>query len=37
MNDSLKTSIKLLREQGMAIRKIAKTLSVGVGTVYSVI
>jgi DNA invertase Pin-like site-specific DNA recombinase len=37
MSDSLRTSIKLLREQGMAIKKIAKTLSIGVGTVYSVI
>jgi DNA invertase Pin-like site-specific DNA recombinase len=37
MNDSLRTSIKLLREQGMAIKRIAKTLSIGVGTVYSVI
>jgi len=37
MTDALKTSIRLLREQGMAIKKIASTLSVGVGTVYSVI
>ena len=37
MNDALRTSIKLLREQGMGIKKIAKMLSVGVGTVYSVI
>jgi transposase len=37
MTDSLRISIKLMREQGMAIKKIAKTLSIGVGTVYSVI
>ena len=37
MTDALKTSIRLLREQGMDIKKIASTLSVGVGTVYSVI
>jgi len=37
MTDALKTSIRLLREQGMAIKEIASTLSVGVGTVYSVI
>ena len=37
MTDALKTSIRLLREQGMAIKKIASTLSVCVGTVYSVI
>ncbi len=35
MNDSLKTSVLLLREKGMGIRKIASTLSIGVGTVYA--
>lgn len=37
MTDSLRISIKLMREQGMAIKKISNILSIGVGTVYSVI
>ena len=37
INDALKTSVKLLREQGMGIKKIAKELNVGVGTIYKVL
>ncbi len=37
INDALKESIKLLRKKGMAIKKIAKTLSIGVGSVYKVL
>ncbi len=37
MNDSLKTSVQLLRDKGMGIRRIASTLGIGVGTVYSCI
>jgi DNA invertase Pin-like site-specific DNA recombinase len=37
INDALKESIKLLRSKGMAIKKIAKTLSIGVGSVYKVL
>ena len=34
MNDGLRASIKLLREQGLGIKRIAKTIGCGVGTVY---
>ena len=34
-NDSLKTSIQFMREQGIGIKKIAAELNVSVGTVYS--
>ena len=34
INDALKTSIKFMREKGVGIKKIAKELNVGVGTVY---
>ena len=37
INDALKTSIKFMRENGLGIKKIAKQLNVGVGTVYKVI
>lgn len=37
INDSLITSIKFMREKGVGIKKIAKELNVGVGTVYKVI
>jgi len=37
MNDSLKTSVQLLRDKGMCISRIASTLGIGVGTVYSCI
>ena len=37
MNDAVRTSVKLLHGNGMAIRKIAKQLEIGVGTVYSVL
>lgn len=35
MNDAVRTSVKLLHGNGMAIRVIAKQLEIGVGTVYS--
>ena len=34
MNDGLRSSIRLLREQGLGIKKIARELGVGVCTVY---
>ena len=34
INDALKTSINFMREKGVGIKKIAKELNVGVGTVY---
>ena len=37
INDALVTSIKFMREKGVGIKKIAKQLNVGVGTVYKVI
>ena len=37
MNDSLKTSIQFMREKGIGIKKIAKELNIGVGTVYKVL
>ena len=37
MNDSLRSAIQLLRENGMGIKRIAKEVGVGVGTVYSAI
>jgi len=37
MNDAVRTSVKLLHDNGMAIRKIAKQLEIGVGTVYTVL
>jgi DNA invertase Pin-like site-specific DNA recombinase len=36
MNDGLRSAIQLLREKGLGIKKIAKELGVGVGTVYCV-
>jgi DNA invertase Pin-like site-specific DNA recombinase len=35
MNDAVRTSVKLLHSNGMAIRNIARQLEIGVGTVYS--
>ena len=35
MNDAVRTSVRLLRDNGMGIREIAKRLEIGVGTVYS--
>jgi DNA invertase Pin-like site-specific DNA recombinase len=32
VNDSVRTSVRLLREKGFSIHKIAKTLRIGVGT-----
>ena len=37
INDALKTSIQFMRDKGVGIKKIAKELNVGVGTVYKVI
>ena len=37
MNDGMRSAVKLLRENGMGIKQIAKQLQIGVGTVYSVI
>ena len=37
INDALKTSINFMREKGVGIKKIAKELNVGVGTVYKCI
>jgi len=37
LNEGLIHSIKYMKEQGVGIRKIAKDLSVGVGTVYKVL
>lgn len=34
MNEAVKTSVQLLRGNGMAIREISKRLEIGVGTVY---
>ena len=37
VNDSVRTAVRLLREQGKSIRQIARTLSIGVGTTYSIL
>ena len=37
INDSLIKSVKLLRDKGLGIRRIAKELKIGVGSVYSCI
>jgi DNA invertase Pin-like site-specific DNA recombinase len=37
LNNELVNSIKQMKEQGVGIRKIAKNLSVGVGTIYKVL
>ena len=37
LNDGLVHSIKYMKEQGIGIRKIAKDLKVGVGTIYKVL
>lgn len=37
INDALVTSINFMREKGIGIKRIAKELNVGVGTVYKVI
>ena len=37
INDALVTSINFMRDKGIGIKKIAKELNVGVGTVYKVI
>ena len=36
MNDGMRSAVKLLRENGMGIKQIARELQIGVGTVYSV-
>lgn len=35
MNDAVRTSVKLLRENGKGIREISRTLGIGVGSVYA--
>ena len=35
LNDAVKTSVRLLRGNGMGIKQIAKTLEIGIGSVYS--
>lgn len=35
MNDAVRTSVRLLRENGKGIREISRTLGIGVGSVYS--
>jgi DNA invertase Pin-like site-specific DNA recombinase len=35
LNDAVKTSVRLLRERGMGIKQISKTLEIGVGSVYA--
>jgi DNA invertase Pin-like site-specific DNA recombinase len=37
MNDAVKTSVKMLRDNGIGIKDIAKRLEIGIGTVYSVL
>ena len=37
VNDGMRNAVKLLRSNGMGIKKIAKELQIGVGTVYSVL
>ena len=37
VNDGSKSAVKLLREKGLSINKIAKELSIGVGTIYSIL
>lgn len=34
LNDAVRTSVKLLRDDGMGIREISKRLEIGVGRVY---
>ena len=37
MNDGMRSAIKVMHENGMSIRQIAKSCKVGIGTVYSAI
>ena len=37
MNDGMRSAIKVMHQNGMSIRQIAKSCKVGIGTVYSVI
>lgn len=37
INEGSKSAVKLLREKGLSINKIAKELSIGVGTIYSIL
>ena len=37
MNDGMRSAIKVMHQNGMSIRQIAKSCQVGIGTVYSVI
>ena len=36
INEGLITSVKFMRGQGVAIKKIAKDLKIGVGTIYKI-
>jgi DNA invertase Pin-like site-specific DNA recombinase len=37
VNDAVTTSVRLLRERGMSIHKIAKQLEIGVGTTVKIL
>ncbi len=37
MNDGMRSAIKVMHQNGMSIRQIAKSCKVGIGTVYSVL
>ena len=37
VNDSVRSAVRLLREQGKPIRQIARTLNIGVGTTYNIL
>ena len=37
MNDGMRSAIKVMQQNGMSIRQIAKSCKVGIGTVYTVI
>jgi hypothetical protein len=37
LNDGMKSAVKLLRKNGMGIKKIAKLLQIVVGAVYAVL
>ncbi len=37
VNDSVRSAVKLLRDQGKPIRQIARTLNIGVGTTYGIL
>ena len=37
VNDSIRSAVKLLREQGKPISQIVRTLNIGVGTTYNIL